>query len=120
MNIEFTKKVIEALTEQGALRSGFDMNRAITTCGTAGCIAGTACLVYGDIPSTLEHSIIDQAQNLFDINDQIADKLFYPFYIKGDWERITPDQAIEVLEMLIKDPTRVQWNKISYLDEDDV
>lgn len=115
MNIEFTRKVIKALKKEGTIRSGFDMYYPISECCTAGCIAGTACLVSEE--SFLHNNIMGIAQEKFGINNEVANSLFYPMEI-CDWDTITPDKAIEVLELLIEDPTRVQWNKVlGYEDE---
>lgn len=106
MNIERMTKLAEEL-ENPALGVEFDIklfcsrDRSLFVhskvgekhpCGTAFCIGGTACLMFGKVGSRINE---DTAQSLLELSNQQTNELFYDFNLT------TREQAAAAVRRMI-------------------
>lgn len=90
----------------------FDMEE--TLCGTVGCIAGHAVLLFGVKPTiTNGREIIGQARRLLDLTDHQADQLFMGYGILGENDvplnLITREDAVTTLYNFSQ-TGKIEWN----------
>lgn len=83
------------------------------TCGSAACIAGWAALLGRQRRLTTYESmyrIEDAAIAELDLDEETAEKLFYPSSIEN-WDVITPEHACKVIDNLIE-TGKVDWEAV--------
>jgi hypothetical protein len=101
LNEKMIERTIEALRKEGPLRGGFNMRTWVNGCGTAGCMAGTVCLLNGvdkeamladmsNAAVAVPGMIDSKARTILGLKDpRIANHLFLPEYwvnsLLSDW-----------------------------------
>lgn len=83
-------------------------NMAFFRCGSAACIAGWACGLWGS-PNAL--NITRRAAGILDLDHEVANGLFMPrlgYFTERDYQDIEPEEAALVLEEMVNNKHRLQ------------
>lgn len=78
------------------------LNRNAGGCGTAGCIAGTVCVLWPPREEVDWYGEFSYAAELLGLSLAVARKLFYAPPLSDDLDSVTPTEAAAAVRMLAK------------------